>query len=529
MAADRKNIATWSALKNPIFRSLWIANVLSGIGGTMHDTAAVWTMTTLTASATLVGFMQTVTALPLFLFALPAGALADIIDRRRQILVAQAACLFLGAVLAALTFAGQLSATLLLVMTFLLGVGAAFTMPPWQALMPEIVPKKDLSSAVTLGGIGINVARALGPIIGGLLVASAGPGLVFLINAISFIGVILVLWFWKPENQTKPQNPEQMLGAMAAAIRFTRYSPAVQSVLVRNALFALFGICVIAILPLRVQELRLAATDFGILMGCYGVGGIFSAFILLPLLRRKLKIDSILFFTAFLSAGALLALALLRDRSLMMIALFIAGSSWLMTISNLSVAGQNAYPGWVRARSSAVQLIAFQAALGIGGALWGAVTSTSNTSVALLIAAAGLILSAFAGRFLPLAATENLDLSPSEHWAPHSLASEPNPDDGPILIYLLYEILPENETPFRAAMQQLRSIRLRDGAVRWSLSKNLAQPGQFCEAFVVGSWGEHLRQHARATASDKQIEDTALAFHLGPQRPKAEHYLMIEP
>src|SRR5688572_12972256 len=153
MAEEAKRVATWSALKNPIFRTLWAANVLSGIGGTMHDTAAVWTMTTLTSSATLVGFMQSVTALPLFLFALPAGALADIVDRRRQMLIAQIACLIVAAVLALVTFGGHLSAYSLLFLTFLLGVGAAFTMPPWQALMPEIVAKEDVSSAVTLGGI----------------------------------------------------------------------------------------------------------------------------------------------------------------------------------------------------------------------------------------------------------------------------------------------------------------------------------------------------------------------------------------
>src|SRR5688572_9985798 len=228
----------------------------------------------------------------------------------------------------------------------------------------------------------------------GELVASADPAVVFLLNAISFIGVIFVLWRWKGQKRVKETNPERMIGAMAAALRFTRHSQIVKAVLARNALFALFGISVMAILPLRVKELQLAATDFGILMGCYGVGGIFSAFVLMPFLRRKLKVDSMLLLTACISTAAIASLAMLGDRTSMMIVLFIAGSSWLMTISSFSVAGQKAYPKWVRARSSAVQLIAFQAALGIGGAIWGAVTAHSNTPTALIVAAGGLLLTA---------------------------------------------------------------------------------------------------------------------------------------
>jgi MFS family permease len=526
--SEAKQTAIWSALKNAIFRSLWIANVVSGVGGTMQDTAAVWTMMTLTTSATLVGFMQTVTALPLFLFALPAGALADIVDRRRQILVAQIVCFVVAVILALSTLGGNLSAYSLLGMTFLLGIGAAFTMPPWQALMPEIVVKEDITSAITLGGIGVNVARAIGPILGGILVGSAGPTVVFCINAASFIGVIFILWRWKEEKKVKENNPERMLGAMAAALRFTKYSPIVKAVLARNALFAVFAICAMAVLPLRVKELQLAATDFGILVGCYGGGGIFSAFALLPYVRRKMRVDSMLLMTACISAASIVGLALVRDRTPMMLLLFVAGSSWLMTISNFSVAGQNAYPKWVRARSSAVQLIAFQAALGIGGAIWGAVTAGSDTSTALLVAAGGLVVTAVIGRFLPIGATQEVDLSPSQHWAPHALASEPGPDDGPVLVTLSYEVAPENESPFRTAMQNLRTIRLRDGAVRWSLSKSLDRNNQFREAFVVGSWGEHLRQHSRATAADKLPEETALGFHIGPQPPKVEHYLMVE-
>jgi MFS family permease len=526
MSNEGKQTAIWSALTNPVFRSLWVANVVSGIGGTMHDTAAVWTMTTMTTSPTLVGLMQTMTALPLFLFALPAGALADIVNRRRQIIFAQVFSLAGAVVLAAVTWHGNLSAYLLLALTFLLGIGTAFTSPPWQALMPEIVRKEDISSAVTLGGIGVNVSRAIGPIIGGVLVAATGPAVVFLLNAVSFVGVIFVLWRWKETSATRPQNPERMLGAMQAALRFTKHSPVVRAVLARNALFVLFAISIIAVLPLRVKELHLEATDFGILMGCYGVGGILSAFVVLPYLRRKMGLDAMLLMTAAVSTGAIITLGLVQNRAAMMIVLFIAGSSWLMSVSSFSVTGQNAYPRWVRARSSAVQLLVFQAALGIGGLIWGAVTSYSNTSTALLSAGAGLALTAMVSRFLSIGATEDLDLTPSQHWAPHTLSTEPGPDDGPIMVALTYEVLPENEVKFREAMHQMRLIRLRDGAVRWLLSKSLDNDRLFRESFVVGSWGEHLRQHARATAADKKIEDAALALTV--QGGKVEHYLLVE-
>jgi MFS family permease len=317
-----------------------------------------------------------------------------------------------------------------------------------------------------------------------------------------------------------------MLGAIAAALRFTRHSPVVKAVIARNALFALFGIAVVSVLPLRVKELGLAATDFGMLMGSYGAGGIFSAFVILPYLRRRINVDTMLLLTAIISTAAIVGIALLRELAPMMVVLFIAGSSWLITVSSFSVAGQQAYPKWVRARSSAVQLIAFQAALGIGGAIWGAVTSQSGTTRALLFAAAGLAVTGILSRFLPIGATQGLDLTPSAHWAPHTLSTEPNADDGPVLVALTYQVAPENEPAFRQAMQLLRLIRLRDGAIRWSLSKSLEVEHTFRESFVVGSWGEHLRQHTRATAADKQIENAALQHAAGP--PVIQHFLIVE-
>ena len=517
----------WEPLKLPLFRALWIGSVVSNIGSTMNDTAAVWTMATLTASAAMVSLMQTMSSLPLFLFALPAGALADLVDWRRLILLAQTGALLTASGMALLAWKGLLNQPLLLLATFQLGVAAAFTTPAWQAMVPEIVGKEQLSSAIALNGVGYNIARALGPIAGGLLVAALGPAMVFGFNALSFVAVIAVTLAGRFPVAPRSAQREQMLGAMTAAVRYARHAPAMKAVLWRGGVHVFSAVAPVALLPIMVHERGWSGSDFGVLMGCYGAGAIVMALLVLPRLRARLSFDEVLAGASVASAISAASLAWMPDRMAMGAVLALGGAAWMTGLNTFSVASQRAFPNWVRARSSAIYLVVMQGAFAAGALTWGQVSSHFGAHVALSVAAGGLVISALLHRRLPISHVQWLNLTPSNHWPGHSLSSEPAPDDGPVLITIEYQIDPTDVAAFRAAMYHLRQTRLRDGAFRCSLFQDLDNPQLFRETFLVGSWAEHIRQHARATMEDQRIEQAVIDFHRGTESPMVRHLLMI--
>ncbi|MES2920786.1 MAG: MFS transporter [Verrucomicrobiota bacterium] len=515
-----------SPLRMPLFRALWLGSIVSNIGTTMNDTAAVWTMTTLTGSATMVSLMQTMSSLPMFLFALPAGALADLVNRRRLILIAQAGALVTALGMAALAWFGMLNQSLLLLATFQLGVAAAFTTPAWQALIPEIVGRQQLAPAIALSGVGYNIARVLGPIAGGLLLASLGPATVFALNAASFIAVIIVMSTGTYIATPRSAQREQMLGAMAAAIRYVRHASAMQSVLARGGVHIFAAVAPVVLLPILVHSRHWNASDFGVMMGCYGMGAIFNAIVILPKLRARFTFDQVLCGASLVSAAATEVVALVPGKFWMGVVLVFAGAAWMTGLNTFSVASQSAFPNWVRARSSAIYLVVMQGASAVGAIVWGQLTGHFSAPIALGVAAGGLVLSAILSRVLPISHVEKLDLSPSNHWQGHALANEPGPDDGPILVTLEYHIDPAEAVAFRAAMFHLRETRLRDGAFRCSVFVDLDDATLYRETFLVGSWAEHLRQHERATVEDQRVEQAVLAFHRGPEPPVVRHLLM---
>lgn len=515
-----------SPLRLPLFRALWLGSIVSNIGTTMNDTAAVWTMTTLTGSATMVSLMQTMSSLPLFLFALPAGALADLVDRRRLILFAQTGALLTAAGMALLAWHGMLNQSLLLLATFQLGLAAAFTTPAWQALIPEIVGREKLAPAIALSGVGYNIARSVGPIAGGLLLASLGPVPVFALNAFSFVAVILVMSKGGYVATPRSAQREQMLGAMAAAIRYVRHAAAMRSVLARGGVHIFAAVAPVVLLPIIVHSRNWNASDFGILMGCYGAGAIFTAIFVLGKLRARFTFDQVLFGASLLSAASTMVVALVPGRIWMGVVMVFAGASWMSGMNTFSVASQSAFPNWVRARSSAIYLVVMQGGSAVGAIVWGQMTTHFSAPIALAVAAAVLVLSAILSRLMPISHVEKLDLTPSGHWLDHSLANEPGPDDGPILVTIEYRIDPDDAIAFRAAMYHLRETRLRDGAFRCSVFVDLDDAAIYRETFLVGSWAEHLRQHERATMEDQRIEQAVLAFHQGPERPVVRHLLM---
>lgn len=520
-------MSSWSPLRNSVYRGMWLGSVASNIGTTMNDTAAVWTMTTMTSSPFLVSLMQTMSSLPLFLLALPAGALADLVDRRRLILLAQTGALLTAVGMAALAWTGALTQTLLLLATFQLGVAAAFTMPAWQALIPEVVGKDQLSSAIALNGVGFNIARSLGPILGGLLLAALGPAPVFALNALSFVAVILAMSTGKYIATPRSAQREQMLGAMAAAIRYARHAHAMQAVLFRGGIHMFAAVATVVLLPVIVHSREWSASDFGVLMGCYGAGAIIMALFFLPRLRARYSFDHVLLGASIAAAITTSIVALVPGKVAMGIVLVFAGAAWITGMNTFSVASQSAFPNWVRARSSAIYLVVMQGAFAIGAITWGQLTSHLTAPITLGIAAGCLLISALLTRLLPISHVEKLNLAPSGHWLPHTTFPEPAPSDGPVLITIEYHIDPQEAPEFKAAMVHLRETRLRDGAFRCSLFADLEDPTHYRETFIVGSWAEHMRQHERATVEDQHIEEAVLSFHRGKEPPIVKHLLMV--
>jgi len=515
----------WRPLQQPIFRALWIASLTSSLGTWMHEAAAGWLMTSLTSSPAMISLMQTATTLPIFFLALPAGALADGVDRRRMLIVTQGLMFIAAATLGVVALVDAMTPWLLLVLTFALGAGAAMNAPAWQATAPELVPSGDLPSAVALTGMGLNLARAVGPGLGGIVIAWAGAWVVFFLNAVSFLSVIAVLYRWRRKKVAGRVPAEPVLSAIRAAIRYERHAPALRAVLIRTALFVPFASALWALLPVLARhELGVDAVGYGILFGCLGAGAVVGAGIL-PKLQHRVSKDSLAIGATILFASATIAMAEIRQLSWLCWVMVGAGAGWITLMVSLNIATQTAAPSWVRARALALYLLMFQGAMAAGSAVWGVVTERSGISVALWFAAGGLLLGLAAIRRYPLKGVEELDLTPSPHWPAPILAVKPHPQDGPVLVTVEYRIDPQQSRDFTVAMEPVRQQRLRDGALRSGLYSDPADPSRYVETFVVESWAEHLRQHERVTVNDRVAEDRARAFHIGDAPPTTSHLI----
>ena len=420
----------------------------------------------------------------------------------------------------------QFQQSLLLLATFQLGLAAAFTTPAWQALIPEIVGRERLGPAIALNGIGYNIARSLGPIAGGLLLASLGPAPVFAINAISFVAVIIVMGTGNYVATPRSAQREQMLGAMAAAIRYVRHASAMRSVLARGGVHIFAAVAPVVLLPIIVHSRHWNASDFGVLMGCYGTGAILTAIFLLGKLRARFSFDQVLLGASLVAAVTTGIVALLPGKLAMGATLVVAGGTWITGMNTFSVASQSAFPNWVRARSSAIYLVVMQGTAAVGAVVWGQLMAHFNAPIALAVASAVLVFSAVLSRLLPISHVEKLDLRPSGHWPGHEMEHEPAPTDGPILVTIEYHIDPAEAVAFRAAMYHLRQVRLRDGAFRCSVFVDLNDETLYRETFLVGSWAEHLRQHERVTVEDSWVEQAVQAFHRAEEPPVVRHLLM---
>ncbi|MGY4197294.1 MFS transporter [Bradyrhizobium sp. USDA 4520] len=514
-----------SPLQFATFRALWIATIVSNVGTYMHSVGAQWLMTSLAPSPLVVALVQAASTLPMFLFALPAGALADIVDRRKMLLAAQVLSVAAAAVLAFSTWSDLTTPFVLLAATLALGTAAAFSAPVFQAIVPELVDQGALPDAVALNSLGINISRAIGPALGGLIIGAAGTPAVFALNALSMIAVLIVLMRWRRTAPSNALPPEHFIGALKAGYRYTRHAPALRLVMIRAVAFFAFASALWAVLPLLAREnLGLEAGGFGILLASMGVGAVIGALVLKPL--RK-KIAANLMSTAASALYALVTLLLASNTNPWLggLLMFLLGIAWIAVLTSLNVAAQLAAPGWVKARALAVYLVVYQGAMTIGSVAWGAIAARTDVATALIIAALGAFAALFTAVIWRLPDDHGVDLSPSNHWAEPVVAVQPAGDRGPVLIEIEYGVEPARVVDFIAALRRFSAVRLRDGAIRWEAWEDTAEPGRVIESFVVESWLEHQRQHHRVTHIDQLAQDTLNAFHVGSAPPIVRHFL----
>lgn len=517
--------AAFSPLRQQLFRALWIASIVSNIGSWIQEVGEGWLMTSLTTSPALVGLLETAVTLPIFLFALPGGALADILDRRRILIFTQSWMLVTAAILGVLSLTGGVTPTVLLLLAFLLSIGGAMNGPAWQATIPDLVPPPQLSAAIALGSVGFNVARAVGPALGGLVIVASGPWAAFLLNAVSFLGVIIVLVRWKREHRESILPAERVASAMRAGLRYVRYSPVLQSVLMRTGVFMIFASAMWATLPFIARhEMGLTALQYGMLIGSFGTGAVAGAGVL-AYLRERISMDNLVRTATVFFAGLLMTLAFVRVFLPVCAAMFVGGIAWMAMMSSLNTAALLASPSWVRARSMSVFMLVFMGCFAVGGAAWGFAGSRIGMSGTLASAAFGLIFGLAVTLRHRLAFDSGADLTPSMHWPEPVSLIEPHPDRGPVLIIVEYRVKPENVRGFSEAIHILGKIRRRDGAVQWGVFKDVAEQNRHVETFIVESWAEHLRQHERVTMADREIEEKVYSFHIGPDRPRVSHLI----
>jgi MFS family permease len=456
------------------------------------------------------------------LFAYVGGVLADIFDRRWLLIIVQGCLVITGLVLTLLTIAGQMPPALLLMLTFVLGAGSAFSTPAYQALIPDLIPRSELPSASALGSINVNLARAIGPAIAGVLITQVGVGAVFALNTATFLVFGLVLVAWHPPAGTTEPLSERFVPALRAGGRYVRYAPVVRRILVRSALFLVPGSCLWALLPLVAsQRLGLGANGYGLLLGALGVGAVAGA-LTLPRLRAKLSSNTLLLVASLIFAAALAALVLVPNAAAIVVVLLPTGVAWIAVLSGMNTSMQLFLPAWVRARGLATYQIVLFGAQAAGAVLWGIIAGPAGLVGTFLIAAAVMIAGAATIRLWPLFDTSGSERSLAVYWPKPHLVFEPDPQDGPVLVTRTYTIAPEHEQPFLQAMSWMRRSRLRTGAVEWGLYRDGETAQRFVECFVVPSWEEHLRQHnERQTGADRQHEAQADALSDPP--PQTAH------
>ncbi|MEU4804560.1 MFS transporter [Actinosynnema sp. NPDC023587] len=517
--------SAWAPLRRRAYRALWLAQFASNIGTWAQTVGAQWLMGDLGGGALAVALVQAATTVPVFLLVVPSGAVGDILDRRHVLLAGQSLMLAGAAGLAGLTAAGGTTPASLLALIALMGVGQALAMPSFQAIQPELVPRNEIARAALLNGVNMNVGRAIGPALGGALIAVAGPEAAFAFNTLSFLGVLLVLWRWRRPVDHRPLGAEHVVTAVRTGARYVRSAPLFRRVLVRSVLFVVFGSALWALLPALARgPLGLDAGGYGVLLGSVGVGAIGGAFVVPRLLRRTGK--NLLITLATCAYAVAMAVAGLTSSTVVaVLAMLVAGVGWIAVLSTLNATAQVLLPAWTRARALAYYNLVFMGGQAVGALAWGAVGGVLGVRSGLVVPAVALVLVvAVAASALPLTERE-LDTSPASLWDTPPEISDV--ERGPVLVTVEWRVDSARAESFVEAMRKVGRSRRRTGATQWGLFRDSADPDAFLETFTVATWQEHLRQHLeRGTGTEVEVEQTARDLATAP--PRVRHLLWAD-
>jgi MFS family permease/quinol monooxygenase YgiN len=513
-------------LQGPVFRGLWLAWLAANMTMWMNDVAAAWLMTTLTTSPVMVALVQTASTLPVFLLGLPSGAMADIVDRRRYFAATQLWVSVNALVLAALSLAGALTAPLLLLLTFVNGVGLAMRWPVFAAIVPQVVSRGDLPAALALNGIAMNLSRVIGPVLAGTLISAVSPAAVFVLNALLAAAAFVLIIRWRATPRTTSALPgERFIGAMRAGLGFATQSPRLQAVLLRVFLFFLQSTALTALLPLVAQGLHGGGPGtFTVMLSCVGAGAIVAAFYF-PRWRERYSRDQFVAIGTFVHAAMSALIILVPELWVALPAMFVGGMAWISVANSLAIAAQSALPDWVRARGMSLYQMALMGGAAAGSLLWGQVASLTSVSTAVLVASALGCLVWVLTRRVTVDGKADLDFSPAQPGAVEPAVIDIGDEDGPVMVTVQYQIDPAQAEAFAQVMQRTRRARLRQGALSWGLFRDVATPGRYVEYFVDENWVEHQRRLERFTAFDAELRAQRLAFHQGPEPPLVRRYV----
>jgi MFS family permease len=524
---NAKASGSFAPLRQPVFAVLWAATVLGNVGSFMRDVASSWMVTELSASPTAVALIQTAATLPIFLLAIPAGVLSDILDRRRFLIFIQIMLACVSGTLLVLSRTHSLTVEYLVALTFVGGIGAALMGPTWQSIVPELVPRSDLKNAVALNSLGINIARAIGPAVGGLLLASFGAAAAYGADVLSYVFVIAALVWWKRPPAVDTGLSEQFFGAFRAGLRYAKASRELHVVLLRAAVFFLFASAVWALLPLVARNMLGGTAGFyGVMLGAVGAGAILGA-VLLPRMRARLDADGLVLTASLISAAVMLALSFAPPQWLAVLLMLLLGVGWIIALTTLNGVAQAVLPNWVRGRGLAIYLTVFNGAMAGGSLGWGLIAQEIGVPTTLIVGAAGLALVAFVFHRVKLP-TGEADLQASNHWPEPMLSAPVAHDRGPVMVQIEYRVRCQDQPAFLEAVQRLAQERRRDGAYAWGITEHTGEPERLMEWFLVESWAEHLRQHHRVSHADADLQSEAIRFHIGPGQPVVHHFLALD-
>src|ERR1700688_104695 len=527
MASEPKqNTSIWLALRNPAFVGLWLPSMVSGVCVAAHDTSATWLMNGLGASPLLLSLIATAASSPFFLFTLPAGALADLSNRRNLLIAVYLWLAAAAGLLAVCTWLHRVHPYFILITVFLLGIGFAFNAPVWASIVPEIAQKEELASAITLGGVQMNLAGIVGPALGGLLLPIMGPAMLFSLNALAFLTTAWVISQRYHRRRRPEPHLEHFLESFASAARYVRYTPGMQVILTRDFLFGLFIAVVPALVPVvALQHLRLQASQLGLVFTSMGIGSLLGGTLMLPYARAKASPNALTILAGVIQVAVLVLMAIVPNLWMFLPVTALAGISWTVSASELWIARQRAMPDWARGRMNALHMMASQGGVALGGILWGAAATSLGLGRTLMGGA--LLLTASLALSIPLSINfaHSLNLDPAPLKATHEFPSTPKLDDGPITVTRELIIRPEDREEFLALVKQFRLIFLRNGASLFRVDENLEHPGTFRTEMLVSSWAEHLRQFERMTKAETELVERVWAMDAGHEEPDGRHHL----